>query len=313
MSKVDKSESFFEETEVEEIDTEQKQTAEPEAEQPMDSRDEAGETQEPVAEGEELGDLKPEDSPKAEIPDKENPESFKFWQSVAQKYESKFGVKPDEISDEEAALFRTFRSNPDALNETIKYLSNPKPQADSPKEEKPKAMERPVEPEVPANYSAYDIADPESASFKYEQDYKKYLRDSLEYERQQREVLQQTIQQKEMLESQREQEKSFKQQVKEKAIQMRGYSEEQAEKFVQFVDRAKNGTFEADEVFTMFEGFSGQKVDEERGQKQELDNKKDLREKYSAPSPAAAGGTGSPLPSPSKKKDGDSFFQYVER
>lgn len=283
----------------------------------VDSLDEA-ETPQPKADSE-LGSQQTEDS-KGEIPDKENPEKDQYWQSRFQKAESRFGTAPDKISDELAQLTRTFANHPDQLQEVLEFLTGDRqdaPQGNSPQAET-QEVTPPERPQRPTDYNPFDLNDPQSSTFKYEQEYKQYLEDMIAYEQGQRKQFQQSIQEDRQQREQKTKQQQFFQNVKQEAMSVKGYDENVADQFVQFVDRAMNDTFNEDEIFAMFETLHGvnakdgkaEEQDKIEKKKQELEHKKNLREKYGAPSPGAAGSGSAPnLPKPGEE---DSFFQVVE-
>lgn len=98
------------------------------------------------------------------VPDKENPATFQYWQSQADKKDQ--AIK--------------------ALEERFNELSGRIPQPEAPK---PEVLTEPQMPVMPAYYDATDAFNaPESDSFKYQRSYEQYFRDLTTYNRKVTEV-----------------------------------------------------------------------------------------------------------------------------
>lgn len=310
---------FFYDGEAEGVDepqdtTQEEVTAESEVEGKQDSPEEEETATHAETEEEEVAEVEQSDSPSEEKSPKQDPDAFQYWQSVAQKYEGKLGVKPDEISDEEVQLFNTFRNHPEYLQQFAEYVTNgPKQQQvdDSPKEEGPKTLQRPEKPVEPAGYDPYAaINDPESDSYQHRLAKEKYLEDLAEYAEKKADSTREELTEREKQKEAQAKAQQVKRQWYTHLTENEGLTDEQFQDFWGWREKQQ---FEPQEIITMYKAVRGigdkaesDKIDEREKQLKE----RQQRKKKHAPSPATTAGAGEQATSGKGKKREEQLFAY---
>jgi hypothetical protein len=118
-------------------------------------------------------------APREEISDKDNPDSYKYWQS---KYDTQVNETKEIYNrmtelEQVAPIANYLNQNPQVVKALEEQLSN-----DQIQESTGSSLKKPERPEKPTNYDAIDAySDPDSVSYKYRESVDGYRDDTLAY------------------------------------------------------------------------------------------------------------------------------------
>ena len=195
-----------------------------------------------------------------DLPNKQNPQRFEYWQSKAQRIENEYNAfkQAHERDAELLPIAEYIRANPQVLDRVEADVrgapeGSPVQQYAQPYQQplplqqyqQPPMIPQGPPPAPPADYDPLDLSDPDSSTFKYEQArhaYQNSMMQFLAWDAQQRAVERQQQQQQRLQQQQRQAQSQF-------LIHEQGMTPEQAQQFEHW---QKTATFQLQDAVDLF-------------------------------------------------------------